>query len=133
MSQLRLAKKAYFQRVDLSSPQTFWKYCKPLFKSPGTSVPVLTDPSSGKTAVTSREKADLLNSYFSTCFNTCYPPLSLPLSSQLVPSVDLLCSEDDVFHLLTSLDVAKSSGPDGVSAHMLKFMAASLLICHYAV
>ena len=59
VSQLRLATKAYFPNIDFSSPQDFWKFCKPLTRSSGASIPVLSDPNSGKTAVSSKEKADL--------------------------------------------------------------------------
>ena len=48
------------------------------------------------------------------------------MSSQLVPSEDLLCSEIDVYHLLTSLNVTKSCGPDDVTPYMLKFTASSI-------
>ena len=37
-----------------------------------------------------------------------------------------LCTEDEVFDLLTSLDSSKSTGPDGVSAKMLKETATSI-------
>ena len=86
---------------------------------------MLSDSTSGKTAVNCKEKADL-NSYFATCFNTSYPPLNPPVSRQLVPNEDLLCSKEDVYHLLISLNVTKSSGPDDVSPHMLKYTATSI-------
>ena len=38
---------------------------------------------------------------------------------------DLLCVEVCVCNLPTSLDVSKSSGPDGISAKMLKYTAVS--------
>ena len=38
----------------------------------------------------------------------------------------MLCSEEFVYQLLASLDVSKSSGPDEVSAYMLKDTAASI-------
>jgi len=37
----------------------------------------------------------------------------------------LLCTEEEVLFLLTSLDVTKASGPVGISAHMLKATAAA--------
>ena len=33
---------------------------------------------------------------------------------------ELLCTEEEVFDLLASLDTPKASGPDGLSARMLK-------------
>ena len=39
---------------------------------------------------------------------------------------DLLCTVDEVEHLLLGLDLSKASGPDLVSAHMLKNTAISI-------
>lgn len=64
------------------------------------------------------------------CLNTYLPPLDFVSSSTLVPDKDdFLCSEEWVYNSLTSLDMSKSSGPDDVSAYMLKYTAAS--ICTY--
>ena len=38
----------------------------------------------------------------------------------------LLCTEEDVLFLLASLDVTKASGPEGISARMLKATAAAI-------
>ena len=66
----------------------------------------------------------MLNSYFETCFNKSQPPLEsidfhLTTPPDTFPS-QLLCSEDEISVLLSSLDVSKSNGPDGISARMLK-------------
>ena len=71
----------------------------------------------------------MLNEFFSTCFNTLLPPL-LPLNNDPVlldqcPE-DLLCTVDEIFFLLKSLDVSKANGPDGISARMLKFTAHAI-------
>ena len=39
---------------------------------------------------------------------------------------ELLCNEEDVYQLLSSLDVIKANGPDGISARILKHTAASI-------
>ena len=39
---------------------------------------------------------------------------------------DLLCTEPEVFDLLASLDISKATGPDGISAQMLKHTAESI-------
>ena len=39
----------------------------------------------------------------------------------------LLCSEEYVYNLICSLNVDKSSGPDGISVRMLKYMALSIV------
>ena len=39
---------------------------------------------------------------------------------------DLLCSEEEVEFLLSSVDPNKATGPDGISTRMLKSTAASI-------
>ena len=86
-------------------------------------VPVLSAPD-GTTVNSNLDKAVLLNTHFAKCFNTAFPPLVPPSVNTTDPPDDFLCTEDWVFNNLISLDVTKSSGPDEVSAHMLKFTAA---------
>lgn len=48
---------------------------------------------------------------------------SLPLEGILS---DLLCNEEQVGHMLSSIDVTKVSGPDGISAKMLRHTATTI-------
>ena len=76
----------------------------------------------------SYDKAVLLNSYFHQCFNTLVPPLD-DHQSHLNPSsfpAELLCTEDVMFDMIAELNCNKSSGPDDVSARMLKGIATSV-------
>ena len=71
----------------------------------------------------------MLNLYFTKCFNTRTAPLdevhhNFPLTDDSF--VDLYCDELQIYDLLYGLDVSKSSGPDGISARMLKYTAASI-------
>ena len=71
-------------------------------------------------------KAVMLNAHFLRCFNYSVPPLahhSYHISSSDEIS-DLLCSEEEVEYLLSSGDTSKATGPDGISARMLKSTAA---------
>ena len=73
-------------------------------------------------------KANLLNDFFSTCFNSSTPPLS-PSPSSLPSSScppGLMCTEDEISHLLLNLPSDTSTGPDGISARMLKLSASSI-------
>ena len=66
------------------------------------------------------QKADLLNHFFSTCWNT---PLSDRDNVECDISLDLssiLCSEEQILMELRNLNCAKATGPDGISARMLK-------------
>ena len=39
---------------------------------------------------------------------------------------ELLCTEGEVYEMLNSLDTKKASGPDGISAQMLKYTAEAI-------
>ena len=47
------------------------------------------------------------------------------MSDSTIPE-DLLCTEEETFFLLSSLDSSKATGPDGISACMLKSTADSI-------
>ena len=60
-----------------------------------------------------------------------HPPLSFSdLDDLNIPNErdidDIQCTVDEVQHLLKSLDISKSNGPDGISARMLKETASSI-------
>ena len=82
-------------------------------------------------ASSSIDKANLLNDFFSSCFNHQQPPLTksdldkFPVDPDQCPD-NLLCHEDDVVQLLSSLDINKASGADNISARMLKATAHSI-------
>ena len=72
------------------------------------------------------DKANLLNSFFCSCFNRSHPPIQ----HQPTPDIDsstcpeeFLCADSEVCEMLAALDVTKSSGPDGISPRMLKSTA----------
>ena len=89
------------------------------------SVPTLSDGSG--IACSGNEKANMLNRFFVTCFNTTFPPLSPSTSQPLsTPGDELFCTEDEIFHLLEKLEVNKATGPDGISSRMLKYTAAPI-------
>ena len=123
LADIRSAKLSYFRKLNPRDPKKFWKAIKCLNKKPN-SMPTLT--LGDTTAVTESEKANLLNSYFHSCFNKSHTPITPSACLRFSPAADLLCSEDEVFDLLATLDVSKSTGPDGISARMLKFTATSI-------
>ena len=107
---MRKAKEQFFRSLDPAKPKQFWKAIKALSK--GTSViPSLTHD--GVTADTSLGKANMLNNYFATCFNNSCNPLNedlQPLVTTPFPE-ELLCNEEEVQELLSSLDESKANGP----------------------
>ena len=123
LADIRSAKLSYFRRLNPRDPKRFWKAVKFLNKK-SNSVPTLT---LGDTTVTTEsEKAGLLKSFFHSCFNKSHTPLTPSVGLRFAPPADFLCTEEEVFDLLASLDVSKSSGPDGISARMLKYTATSI-------
>jgi len=125
VSQLRRAKKNYFANLNPRDQKRFWKTVKKLSKS-GSSIPSLSH--NGVTVSDDKDKANLLNSFFATCFNTSHPPLSVDNSNNRDSECpdELLCTSEEVEHLLQNLDESKASGPDGISATMLKRTATSI-------
>ena len=127
VAQLRQARRSYFANLNPRDQKKFWKTIKKLSKS-SSSIPSLSH--SGVNVSDDKDKANLLNSFFATCFNTSHPPLSDDNLNDYCNSSerpdDLLCTREEVEHLLLNLDVSKASGPDGISATMLKHTATSI-------
>ena len=66
--------------------------------------------------------------FFQDCFNKALPPLT-PQSSPLCPGScppNFFCNDEEVFDLITHLDISKLTGPDGVSAVMFKSVTSSV-------
>ena len=83
-----------------------------------------------KIAESDYEKASMLNEFFSTCFITAVPPLSMndddfTVQNDRCPE-ELLCSAEEVLYFILSMDLQKANGPDGISAKMLKSVAHSI-------
>ena len=121
MTMLRNGKKLFFQNLNPHNNKQFWKAMKYLRKQT-SSIPNL----SYNNVVSSmdQEKANMLNDYFSKCFNRSQPSLqttdclNYPLADDCPD--EILCTESEVTELLMTLDIAKASGPDDISARMLR-------------
>ena len=125
---IRFAKIHYYETLDISDQKKFWKAYK-LINKEVSSIPTLSDDSTE--ACSDKQKADTLNTFFSTCWNQSVPPLSptdtvrCNASSHAWPSQHF-CTEEEILVLLRNLDCTKSTGPDGISARMLKETAPSI-------
>ena len=126
VAELRLAKQKYFSQLHPHDQKDFWKLVKTL-SSKESSFPTLVI---GNTvAEASQDKANLLNATFTSYYNSSVPELSVIDLLQDDPSDcpdDILCTEDEVFDLLHSLDTTKASGHDDISGLMLKQTALSI-------
>ena len=115
------------QNINPANPKQFWKIVKVLKGKNSSSIPVIKH--NGKVLYTSdQQKADVLNKFFHSCFNTALP-LLCPNTTKLEPSdcpENLLCSEQEVMDIIASLDVFKASGPDQISVRMIKGTASSI-------
>ena len=78
------------------------------------------------TASNDKEKAEMFNKFFASCWNTSDIPLSEEVHSIQSSFCDLTVTPDEVFHLINALDTNKASGPDNISAFMLKATAESI-------
>ena len=113
--------KLFFQNLIPHNNKQVWKALKYLHKQT-SSIPNL----SYNNVVSSmdQEKANMLDDYFSKCFNRSQPSLqttdclNYPLADDCPD--EMLCTESEVTELLMTLDIAKASGPDGISARMLR-------------
>ncbi len=119
---LRAAKKNYFNSLTSANSKQFWKTVK-LVSKQQESIPALTHDNVN--AVTDEEKSNMLNRYFSTCWNRSESPLTDPPDNDCVEYDEtctdyLLCMMDEIVQLINGLDVSKANGPDGISARMLK-------------
>ena len=122
---LRRNKSEFFRKLPKSNAKEFWKSIK-LVNKKKSSIPSLEF--NGRLVENNAEKANVLNDYFNDCFNKRVPSLA-DQPSHLLPQncpEELLCDDVEVLDLISSLNVAKSTGPDGISAKMLKATAASI-------
>ena len=128
ISQLRSAKRSYVQSIPAGNSKQFWKSVKLLNGKGAPTIPAINHD--GKRIRCDEQKADALNQFFHSCFNTATPPLTSEEGSSygLDPAAcpqELYCSEQEVFELHVNLDSKKASGPDGISARMIKETASS--------
>ena len=126
-SALLSAKQSYFQRLNPKKSKEFWRAMKYLNKQQST-IPTFVDEYNVE-ATDNFEKADMLNSFLSKCFN---PSGSLEentgsCTESSDESVgDLYCEVEHVEELLLKVDISKSNGLDGISGRMLKCTAACI-------
>jgi len=73
------------------------------------------------------DKANMLNSFFYSCFRQSHPPVAECYPPYFSCPDDVLCSEQEVCDLLAALNVTKASGQDGISARMLRYIKYYLL------
>ena len=112
------------------SPKKFWKYVQERSKS-NIGVSALKD-GHGNFAVSDSEKAELLNSFFSSVFTienlTNIPDMECCSKSSGIAITDIRVTAEAVKTKLKELDSAKAQGPDGIPPRVLKELAEELSI-----
>ena len=105
---------------DFTHSQSFFEE-----RRPGQSVPSITV---NHIASTDKEKADMLYTFFASCWNSSELPLSEEAYSNQSTFEDLevIITPEYVLHLINGLDTTKANGPDVISAFMLKATANSI-------
>ena len=129
VSALRKANFTYLNSMStlIRSSKDFWSVYHSLTPNRERLPHSLTNGS--VSAVSPKSKTNLLNSYFSSCFNT--PSLSAPSlgshSHSTHPTLSSVeCTDEEVVNVLRSLKLKTSSGPDGISSSMLKHTIFSI-------
>ena len=119
-SMIRSAKKAYFERLAGATTNTrkFWSIVRSIQPQNTTFSSSL---SNGITSAdTDEDKANLLNKYFSSCFNVANDP---PIYADLTPPPESMdhfdCTPKEVVLYLSQLKIDSAPGPDGITAWML--------------
>ena len=125
LAYLRQLKSKFFQSLSTSSsPRSFWSAVERV-RSKSISIPSLIQDGSAVTS--SSDKANVLNQYFSSCFNNITTPLSPsthPPDNTFSP--DYLCNPEDICNLISCLPIDTAPGPDGISSIMLHNTASSI-------
>ena len=126
-SLLCLSKKSFFKSLSSASPRSFWSYVRSIRKKP-PSIPALNY--NGRLFTSNSSKANVLNEYFSECFNTSSPPFppQPPVADCPPCPPDLLCTEDQLISLISNLPSITVPGPDQISSRMLKLTSPAIAV-----
>ena len=100
-------------------------YVRSIRKKP-SSIPALNY--NGRLFTSNSSKANVLNEYFSECFNTSSPPFPLqpPVADCPPCPSDLLCTKDQLISLISNLPFITASGPNQISSCMLKLISPAI-------
>ena len=115
VAELRLAKRRFFTNLHPHNQREVWKIVESLTPKENT-IPTLS--SGNIVATTNPQKACLLNVTFTNCLNYSLPGLNVADFPEAVPHEcpdKFLCTEDEIYELLCSLDPTKSNGHDDIS------------------
>ena len=123
-SELRQIKFNIEKKIALEAKESlksFWSYVNSCTKT-DSQIPDLIKPD-GESTSDDTEKAQVLNTYFSSVFTDEYDrneAPTLPAASSCIPTLsDIQTSEKEVLQLLNEIDHTKSAGPDMLHPRLL--------------
>ena len=109
-----------------SNPKAFWNYFNYLHKD--SSIPAVMHLGS-RTAVGSRDVAELFAEHFSSVYDPPFAPGSSEEFSGSSFSMGAIhINQETIVGVLTALDATKGMGPDGIPPGLLKCCAASVSV-----
>ena len=121
-SLIRSKKREYISKLTSpvkNKPKDVWRFFKS--KTTGSSLPDTMFLNAQK-IMSAEEKADAFNRYFASIFRPGIPNSHIPppsaYSQNDLDSISV--STEDMNNLLSSLTIDKATGPDGISARLLK-------------
>ena len=104
------------------SSKKWWQVCKFIYSgnSKQFTIPSIVD--NGNIYSDTKDKAEVLNSFFSSVSQILDNPPPLPPLSENIPSSlnNIYITENDVIDILSQLKLSKASGPDGINHTILK-------------
>ena len=130
---IKKAKREYERKLAKDcklNPKLFWKYVQNKTKVT-TGISPLTQ-SDGGVAVSDKDKADVLNSFFSSVFTQenmhNIPHLEEGSRSENTFLMDILITPQAVAEKLKELDINKAQGPDKIPPRVLKELSQQLSV-----
>ncbi|MCG7875096.1 MAG: reverse transcriptase family protein [Candidatus Thiodiazotropha endolucinida] len=127
VNEIKKSKKYYFDKLDRTlsnkdtDPKIFWKTSKAILNFGKTSFTIPALRMNHDIAENDIQKAEMLNSYFSSQTFVDDAHKSLPdLEPATVTLASIFISVQDVLDVLKHLNVTKASGPDLISPRLLR-------------
>ena len=119
---IRSKKREYISSLASSvkeKPKEFWRFFKT--KTTGSSIPVILTHNDEQFTIAER-KGDAFNKYFASTFHPATPRSSSDWSSNYGENtLDSICVRtEEISYILSNLSTKKATGPDEISARMLK-------------
>ena len=103
LTELHAAKRASFCKLNPRDSKSFCKAVKFLSKKV-QSIPTLVQGETTLQQALTMRRPTLLNSFFHSCFDISHPPIEICSLQDFECSEEHLCTEEEVFDLLASLD-----------------------------